>query len=120
MKITVSRDGAVIGVWERADIRAAVADGKLKSDDRYFAQGMSTWLPLSTLTTSFGSRGAKNNSSSNPSTSRSAVWQRAMMTAGYLLVFTGVFTAITSPNYVTQALIAAAGFVLIAAARTLP
>ena len=36
MKVTVSRDGVVIGVYQRKDIRAAVADGSLNLDDRYF------------------------------------------------------------------------------------
>ena len=30
----------MIGVYERKDIQAAVADGSLNSDDRYFMQGM--------------------------------------------------------------------------------
>ncbi len=40
MKVTVSRDGVAIGVWERADIKAALATGELQPTDRYFAQGM--------------------------------------------------------------------------------
>ena len=117
MKITVSRDGSVIGVWERADIRAAVAEGELKSDDRYFAQGMSTWLPLSTLMTSIRLPGA--DSRGIPSISRAAYWQRAMNYVGCALVLMAAFSAIILPNYLAQALVAAAGFLLIASARTL-
>jgi hypothetical protein len=47
MKVTVARDGAVLGIWEREDIQAAVADGTLKLDDHYFAKGMAT--PLKTI-----------------------------------------------------------------------
>ena len=50
MKVTVARDGAVLGAWEREDIRAAIVDGTLKPDDDYFTKGMRTWLKLSTLT----------------------------------------------------------------------
>ena len=50
MKVTVARDGAVLGAWEHNDIRAAIADGTLKPDDDYFTKGMRTWLKLSALT----------------------------------------------------------------------
>ena len=62
MKVTVSRDGVVIGVYQRKDIRAAVADGSLNLDDRYFIQGMHEWLPLSTLTKTHGGRTTEDES----------------------------------------------------------
>ena len=62
MKVTVSRDGVVIGVYQRKDIRAAVADGSLNLDDRYFMQGMHEWLPLSTLTKTLGGRTTEDES----------------------------------------------------------
>jgi hypothetical protein len=40
MKVTVARDGAVLGAWERKDIRAAIATEPSKPDDDYFTKGM--------------------------------------------------------------------------------
>jgi len=113
MKVTVSRDGVTIGVWERADIKAAVASGELQPTDRYFAPGMHDWVPLSTLTKAFSSSGI-------PPSSPLASWHRLATYAGVALILAAGFGAIIHPNYLTQALLAAAGFLLIAAARTSP
>ena len=118
MKVTVSRDGVAIGVWERADIKAAVATGELQPTDRYFAKGMASWLPLSSLTHAIFT--PKRASQSIPSLSPVTSWKRAATTAGCALVFLAGFSAIIHPSFLTQALVAAAGFLLIAAARTLP
>ena len=114
MKVTVSRDGVAIGVWERADIKGAVASGELQLTDRYFAPGMQSWLPLSTLTKTLSS------SEKIPRSSPLASWPGVARSAGGALIFAAGFGAIIQPNYLTQALLAAAGFLLIAAARTLP
>lgn len=107
----------VIGVWERADIKAAVADGKLRRDDRYFAQGMGDWLPLSTLTSALSS--PKRPGRNTPPSGSSTFWQRTMTSAGCAFVLVAGFSAIIRPDYLTQALMAAAGLLLVAAARTL-
>jgi len=114
MKVTVSRDGVTIGVWERADIKAAVASGELQPTDRYFAPGMPDWVPLSTLTQAFSS--SRKIHPSSPLAS----WHRLATYAGVALILVAGFGAIIHPNYLTQALLAAAGFLLIAAARTSP
>lgn len=117
MKVTVSRDGVAIGVWERADIKAAVATGELQPTDRYFEKGMASWLPLSSLANAFyAPKGASRKSDPvSPATS----WKRAATSAGCALVVVAAFGAIIYPNYFAQALMAAAGFLLVAAARTL-
>ena len=123
MKVTVSRDGVVIGVYQRKDIRAAVADGSLNLDDRYFMQGMHEWLPLSTLTKTLGSRTTEDESTpdgqSMPTTAKRS-WKQVATSVGYTIVFVSVLGALLSPNYWSQALSAAAGGMLILAARTLP
>jgi hypothetical protein len=113
MKVTVSRDGVTIGVWERADIKAAVASGELQPTDRYFAQGMQGWRPLSTLTN------ALSSSQRILRASPLACWQRVATFAGGGLIIAAGFGAIMHPNYLTQALLAAAGFLLVAAASAL-
>ena len=123
MKVTVSRDGVVIGVYQRKDIRAAVADGSLNLDDRYFIQGMHEWLPLSTLTKTLGGRTPKDESTpddqSIPTTAKRS-WKQVAISAGYAIVFVAALSALLSPDYWSQALSAAAGGMLILAARTLP
>jgi len=122
MKVTVSRDGVVIGVYQRKDIRAAVADGSLNLDDRYFMQGMHEWLPLSTLTKTLGIRTTEEgipNDQSIPTTAKHS-WKRVATSVGYTIVFISVLGALLSPNYWSQALSAAAGGILILAAQTLP
>jgi hypothetical protein len=123
MKVTVSRDGVVIGVYQRKDIRAAVADGSLNLDDRYFMQGMHEWLPLSTLTKTLGGRTTEDESTpddqSIPTTAKHS-WKRVATSVGYTIVFISVLGALLSPNYWSQALSAAAGGILILAAQTLP
>ena len=124
MKVTVSRDGAVIGVYERKDIQAAVADGSLNSDDRYFIQGMLEWLPLSNLTKTTRIRKMEDKSTSEhrsiPSTAKHS-WNRAATTAsaGYAIIIVAAFAALVSPNYWSQGLSAVGGLMLIFAARTL-
>jgi len=123
MKVTVSRDGVVIGVYQRKDIRAAVADGSLNLDDRYFMQGMHEWLPLSTLTKTLGMRTTEDegipDDQSIPTTAKHS-WKRVATSVGYTIVFVSVLGALLSPNYWSQALSAAAGGMLILAAQTLP
>jgi hypothetical protein len=122
MKVTVSRDGAVIGVYERKDIQAAVADGSLNSDDRYFIQGMLEWLPLSNLTKTPRIRETEDKSTperrSIPSTEKHS-WKRAATSAGYAIVIVAAFAALLGPNYWSKGLSAAGGLMLIFAARTL-
>jgi hypothetical protein len=123
MKVTVSRDGVVIGVYLREDIRAAVADGILNADDRYFMQGMSEWLPLSTLTKTLKVRATKNESTpenQKVSTRAKHSWKRVATSAGYAIVIGAGLSALLSPNYWSQALALAAGCMLILAAQTLP
>ena len=117
MKVTVSRDGVVIGVYQRKDIRAAVADGSLNLDDRYFMQGMHEWLPLSTLTKTLGMRTTEDEGI--PTTAKHS-WKRVATSVGYTIVFISVLGALLSPNYWSQALSAAAGGMLILAAQALP
>lgn len=123
MKVTVSRDGVVIGVYQRKDIRAAVADGSLNLDDRYFIQGMHEWLPLSTLTKTLGGRTIEDESTADdqsiPTTAKRS-WKGVATSAGYTIVFVAALSALLSPNYWSQALSAAAGGMLILAAQTLP
>jgi hypothetical protein len=123
MKVTVSRDGVVIGVYQRKDIRAAVADGSLNLDDRYFMQGMQEWLPLSTLTKTLGGHTTEDKSTSDdqsvPTTAKRS-WRQVATSVGYTIVFVSVLGALLSPNYWSQALSAAAGGMLILAAQTLP
>ena len=123
MKVTVSRDGVVIGVYQRKDIRAAVADGSLNLDDRYFMQGMHEWLPLSTLTKTLGGRTTEDESTpddqSIPTTAKRS-WKQVATSVGYTIVFVAALGALLSPNYWSQALSAAAGGMLILAAQTLP
>lgn len=123
MKVTVARDGAVIGTWERRDIQAAVADGSLNPDDRYFVKGMSTWLPLSTLTKTRTARTTEHEAAPEDERIPSAAkhsWKRAATSAGYAIVIVAGLSASLNPNYWPQALSAAAGCALIFAARTLP
>lgn len=124
MKVTVSRDGVVIGVYLRKDIRAAVADGSLNADDRYFMQGMSEWLPLSTLTKTLKARATESESTTPDdqriSTAAKYSWKRVATSAGHAIVIVAALSALTSPNYWSQALAAAAGGMLILAAQTLP
>ena len=123
MKVTVSRDGVVIGVYQRKDIRAAVADGSLNLDDRYFMQGMHEWLPLSTLTKTLGRRTTEDESTpedQNIPTTAKRSWKQVATSVGYTIVFVSVLGALLSPNYWSQALSAAAGGMLILAAQTLP
>lgn len=123
MKVTVSRKGAVIGVYERKDIRAAVADGSLQLDDRYFMPGMREWLPLSTLTKTLRTGPTENESTpdgSDLSPRAEYSWRRLATSAGYAIVAVAVLSALLSPSYWSQALCAAAGGMLILAARTLP
>ena len=47
-------------------------------------------------------------------------WKRVATSAGYAIVFVAALSALLSPNYWSQALSAAAGGMLILAARTLP
>jgi hypothetical protein len=119
MKITVSRDGTVIGVYERKDIRAAIADGSLNPTDRYFAQGMPAWLPLSTLTKTPGGRTTKSERAPEDQSIPSSA-KRAAVSAGYALIIVSALSASLSAHYLSQALAAAAGVILILAARTLP
>ena len=123
MKVTVSRDGVVIGVYQRKDIRAAVADGSLNLDDRYFMQGMHEWLPLSTLTKTLGMRTTEDegrpDDQSIPTTAKHS-WKRVATSVGYTIVLVSVLGALLSPNYWSQALSAVAGGMLILAAQTLP
>lgn len=122
MNVTVSRDGVVIGVYPREDIRAALADGSLNADDRYFMQGMSEWRPLSALTKTLGVRETESESTAAdeviPTTAKHS-WKRVATSAGYAIVVVAAFSAILSPNYWSQALAAAAGGILILAAQTL-
>ena len=123
MKVTVSRDGVVIGVYQRKDIRAAVADGSLNLDDRYFMQGMHEWLPLSTLTKTLGKRTTEDEGTPGdqgiPTIAKHS-WKQVATSVGYAIVFVAALSAFLSPNYWSQALSAAAGGMLILAARTLP
>ena len=122
MNITVSRDGVVIGVYLREDIRAALADGSLNADDRYFMQGMSEWRPLSALTKTLGVRETESESTTAdeviPTTAKLS-WKRVASSAGYAILAVAAFSALLSPNYWSQALAAAAGGILILAAQTL-
>lgn len=118
MKVTVSRNGVAIGVWEQGDIKAAVATGELQPTDRYFASGMASWLPLSSLTN--GLSLPKREKGSSPSLGPANYWQRAATSAGGVLIVMAIVGALISPNYFAQGLMAAAGLLLIAAARTLP
>jgi hypothetical protein len=123
MKVTVSGDGVVIGVYQRRDIRAAVADGSLNLDDRYFIQGMHEWLPLSTLTKTLGRHTTEGESApddQNIPTTAKRSWKQVATSAGYAIVIVACLSALLSPNYWSQALFAAAGGMLILAARTLP
>ena len=106
-----------IGVWDRADLKAAVASGELEPTDRYFASGMSSWLPLSTLTN--GLSLPKKEKGSTTSLGRAAYWQRAAISAGSALIVMAGVGALIYPNYFAQGLMAAAGLLLIAASRTL-
>ena len=117
MKVTVSRDGVAIGVWERADIKAAVATGELQPTDRYFEKEMASWLPLSSLTTTLYS--PKRESRNSAPLSSPTYWRQAATTAGGAFVFLAGFSALIHPNYFAQALMFAAGLLLIAGARTL-
>ena len=123
MKVTVSRDGTVIGVYEQKDIRAAIADGSLNPTDRYFSPGMRSWLPLSTLTKTLGVRTTKSEKApedqSLPSSAKHS-WKRAVASAGYAIIIVAVLSASLRAEYLSQAFAAAAGVMLILAARTLP
>jgi hypothetical protein len=116
MRVTVARDGAVLGAWERKDIRAAIADGTLKPDDQYFTKGMITWLKLSTLTNALPLASAAHPG--DAAIARS-YWKQAATCAGWGLIGLAGASAFFNPSYLTQALIAAAGAMLILAARTL-
>ena len=116
MKVTVARDGAVLGTWEREDIQAAVVDGTLKLDDHYFANGMATWLKLSTLTSALPLRDKARQD--DPTIARSH-WKQIGTHTGWVLIALAGASASFNPNYFPQALIAAAGFMLILAARAL-
>ena len=100
-----------------------MADGRLNSHDRYFMQGMSEWLPLSTLTKTFGARKTENESTSDdqriPTTAKGS-WKRVVTSAGYAIMIVAALSGLQSPNYWPQALFAAAGGMLILAAQTLP
>ncbi len=117
MKVTVSRGGVAIGVWDRADLKAAVASGELQPTDRYFASGMASWLPLSSLTN--GLSLPKKEKGSTTLLSPASYWRRAATSAGGALIVMAVVGALIYPNYFAQGLMAAAGILLIAAARTL-
>jgi hypothetical protein len=123
MKITVSRDGAVIGIYDRKDIGAAVAEGSLHPTDWYFTKGMREWLPLSTLTKTLAVRTTEYESTpeheSIPATAKHS-WKRAVTSAGYAILTVAALSALLNPNYWSQALSAAAGLMLIFGARTLP
>ena len=113
----------MIGVYQRKDIRAAVADGSLNLDDRYFMQGMHEWLPLSSLTKTPGGRTTEDESipdDQNIPTTAKHSWKRVATSVGYTIVLVSVLGALLSPNYWSQALSAAAGGMLILAAQTLP
>ncbi len=116
MKVTVARDGAVLGTWEREDIQAAVADGTLKPDDHYFAKGMATWLKLSTLTSALPLRRTAHPGDRPTAHSH---WKRIATYAGWGLIGLAGASAFFNPSYFTQAFIAVAGVMLILAARTL-
>jgi hypothetical protein len=116
MKVTVARDGAVLGTWERADIQAAVADGTLKPDDHYFAKGMATWLELSTLISALPLPDTAHLG--DPTTARSH-WKLIVTHAGWVLIGLAGASAFFNPSYFLQALIGAAGAMLILAARNL-
>ena len=97
--------------------------GSRNLDDRYFIQGMHEWLPLSTLTKTHGGRTTEDEStpdgqSTAPTAKRS--WKQVATSAGYAIVLVAALSALLSPNYWSQALSAAAGGMLILAARTLP
>ena len=99
MKVTISRDGVVIGIYQRKDIRAAVADVRLNSDDRYFMQGMSEWLPLSTLIKTLGGYIAEDESIPNDqriTTTAKRSWKRLATSAGYAIVRVAARSALQS------------------------
>ena len=116
MKVTVARDGAVLGAWERKDIRAAIVDGTLKLDDDYFTKGMRTWLKLSTLTNTLPLAPKADFHDAVIAPSR---WKQAVGYLGWSLVGLAGASAFFNPSYVTQALVATAGAVFILAGRTL-
>jgi hypothetical protein len=115
MKVTVARDGAVLGAWERNDIRAAIADGTLKPDDDYFTTGMTTWLKLSALTNtpSLAPKADLHDGAIAPSH-----WKQTAAYVGYGLIGVAGASAYFNPSYVTQALVATAGAMVILAGRT--
>jgi len=116
MKVTVARDGAVLGAWERKDIRAAITDGTLKPDDDYFTKGMRTWLKLSVLTNALppAPKADFHDAAIAPSH-----WKQVVGYLGWSLIGRAGASAFFNPSYVTQALVAAAGAVFILAGRTL-
>ena len=116
MKVTVARDGAVLGAWERKDIRAAIADGTLKLDDDYFTKGMRTWLKLSVLTNALPLAPEADFHDAVIAPSR---WKEAAGYLGWSLIGLAGASAFFNPSYATQALVAAAGAVFILAGRTL-
>ena len=116
MKVTVARDGAVLGAWERKDIRAAIADGTLKPDDDYFTTGMSTWLKLSVLTNALP---LAPKTDFHDATIAPSHWKRTATYAGCGLIGLAGASTFFNPSYATQALIATAGGIFILAGRTL-
>lgn len=116
MKVTVARNGAVLGAWEREDIRAAVADGTLKADDHYFTKGTATWLKLSTLTNALPLAHAAHPGEAAIARRH---WKQVATCAGWVLIGLAGASAFFNPSYFTQVFIAAAGAMFILAARTL-
>src|SRR5882757_8024861 len=106
MKVTVARDGAVLGAWERKDIRAAIADGTLKPDDDYFTKGMSTWLKLSVLTNALP---PIPKAEFHDATTAPSHWKRTAACVGWGLIGLAGASAYSNPSYFTQALVATAG-----------
>lgn len=116
MKVTVARDGTLLGAWERHNIQAAIVDGTLRLDDDYFTTGMRTWLKLSALTDALPPAGRID---SRDTTTGASHWKRAAVNFGWMLVSFAGAGALLNPSYVTQALVATAGVMVIMAARTL-
>jgi len=114
MKVTVARDGAVLGAWERKDIRAAIADGTLKPDDDYFTTGMNTWLKLSVLTNALplASKGDFHDVKIVH-----GHWKGIATYIGCVLIGLAGASTFFNPSYATQALIATAGGIFILAGR---
>ena len=49
MNLSISRDGAEIGIWTEEDVRNLYAQGQLMPTDYYWKEGMAEWKELGTL-----------------------------------------------------------------------